>query len=562
MGLGGSSGPSGAGGGNSSSGGVGGGGGDGGDRNTNNNLPPANQPPVDIFLSRNEIRERKRKGTRIGELSALDPDSAAPFTYRLVSGEGSNDNGAFKIVGDVLIADREFDYEQDNSYSIRVAVQDSSGKIFQKRFTIRIDDLKSDNRRVIDANSKPSTSLFLGNLTKTFSKKDTIGQIEKGRRDRDDYFSVNLTQSGSLTVRLKQLKADADFQIFDAAGKRIGQSKTNGSKSDIWTSNFLSAGTYTIRVYPDKVAKTRYVLSLNTAPIQGSSGTDSGSSPGAVPLDPNGTFDSGALNSDQGVIPVFNAAAPLERATAPLIIGGSIGFTETYGRDVDDYYKFTLADRSSLGVSLSDLTGDADLELYDSNGTLLGQSKNSGTQPDALLGFDFAPGTYYARVTPYGNTQTTYSLSLIADTPYYGFGSILYAPPNGGDHYLGTLNSQYSTDPENSNLLPVSGTVSPTSDEFYGFRAGSFTNNDIYITLFTLADGANLQIYNSSFEEIYYTTSASYSSSYGEYYETVNLSALDPFDGLKTGELYYARVTSSGGSTAAFGLNVSDAPLV
>jgi len=259
-----------------------------------------------------------------------------------------------------------------------------------------------------------------------------------------------------------------------------------------------------------------------------------------------------------GVIPVFDATLPINRATSPLIQPGRVGFTETYGDDVDDYFKFTLSSRSSIAVSLSGMSADADLELYDSNFNQVGRSASSGSQVDTLLGYDFAPGTYYARVTAFGTAQTGYNLSLIADTAYQGFGSILYVDPlTGSDQYLGTVNSQYVS-AEDSNFLRASGTVSQGSGEFYGFRVGEFTDNDIYITLLTQYDGASLQIYNSAFEVLYYTDSGSYSSYYGEYYETVPLSSLRDKDGLKEGELYYARVVATGGYSAAFGLTVSD----
>lgn len=537
----------------------------------NENLPPVNnRPPTDIFLSGNSLNESlkrvKRKGTRIGELSATDPDSGLPFTYQLIDSA----NGAFILVDDALVANREFDYEKDNAYSIAIEVRDGSGNTYQKRFTVRINNLKDSDRSLSSLGNSMGSAFYLGDLATTLTEKDTIGFVERGKRDKDDYISFNLVQNGSLTVNLSRLKADADFQVLDAAGNVIGQSQTNGKKADDWTSNFLVAGTYTIRIYPGKKGvQTRYTLSLSTTPTPTQTDTgpspspSPGPSPSPVSLDPNGTFENGALNFDQGIIPVFDAAALFGFSTYPQIQPGYIGFYETYGRDVDDYIKFTVTDRSSIAVSLSGLTADADLTLYDSNFNKLSESTNSGPQADTLLGYDFAPGDYYARITPFENAQTSYNLSLIADTPYYGFGSILYVDPvTGTDQYLGTLNTQYSTDPENSSFLSTTGTVSPTSDEFYGFRVGSFNNDDIYVTLFTFDDNATLQIYNSAFEELYYTTSSTYSSYYGAYYETIYLSSLNSYDDLRVGDIYYARVVATGSSSSEFVLSASDISLV
>src|SRR6185369_871745 len=65
-----------------------------------------NEAPTDINLSASTVTENAAVGTVIGSLSAIDPDGAGsgfagPFSYSLVSGDGTNDadNGLVTIVG-------------------------------------------------------------------------------------------------------------------------------------------------------------------------------------------------------------------------------------------------------------------------------------------------------------------------------------------------------------------------------------------------------------------------------------------------------------------------------
>ncbi len=66
-----------------------------------------------------ESRQILRLGT--------DVDAGDSFTYALVSGFGDADNAAFTIVGNELRADVAFDFETQNSYSIRVRTTESVG---------------------------------------------------------------------------------------------------------------------------------------------------------------------------------------------------------------------------------------------------------------------------------------------------------------------------------------------------------------------------------------------------------------------------------------------------
>ena len=74
----------------------------------------------------------------MGTLTTTDPNAGNTFTYSLVSGTGSDNNGSFTISGSTLQTAASFDYETKNSYSIRVRSTDQGGLYTEKVFTISV----------------------------------------------------------------------------------------------------------------------------------------------------------------------------------------------------------------------------------------------------------------------------------------------------------------------------------------------------------------------------------------------------------------------------------------
>ncbi|GIW78482.1 MAG: hypothetical protein KatS3mg105_0289 [Gemmatales bacterium] len=97
-----------------------------------------NDLPTDINLSNNTVAENQPVGTVVGTFSTVDEDAGDTFTYALVSGPGDTDNGSFAIVGDQLQTNAVFDFETQNTFSIRVRTTDAGGLTFDKIFTITV----------------------------------------------------------------------------------------------------------------------------------------------------------------------------------------------------------------------------------------------------------------------------------------------------------------------------------------------------------------------------------------------------------------------------------------
>jgi subtilisin-like proprotein convertase family protein len=100
-----------------------------------------NFAPTDIFLSSSIVPENEPYGRLVGAFSTTDPDAGNTFTYMLVSGVGSSDNGSFMINGSNLLTAAVFDYEAKTSYSVRVRSTDQGGLWVEKVFMIAVSNL-------------------------------------------------------------------------------------------------------------------------------------------------------------------------------------------------------------------------------------------------------------------------------------------------------------------------------------------------------------------------------------------------------------------------------------
>ena len=103
--------------------------------------PPVNHAPTAISLDNSSVAENQPPGTPVGSFSTTDPDTGGSFTYTLVSGNGSTDNGSFNISGSNLRTSTTFDYETTNSSSIRVRSTDQGGLWVEEHFTITVIDV-------------------------------------------------------------------------------------------------------------------------------------------------------------------------------------------------------------------------------------------------------------------------------------------------------------------------------------------------------------------------------------------------------------------------------------
>src|SRR6185503_7232947 len=92
------------------------------------------------------VNENRPINTIVGTFSTTDPDNPGAgqtHTYSLVSGAGSTNNGSFNISGNQLRTSAVFDYQAQNSYSIRVRSRDNGRPTMNRNkiFTITVNDM-------------------------------------------------------------------------------------------------------------------------------------------------------------------------------------------------------------------------------------------------------------------------------------------------------------------------------------------------------------------------------------------------------------------------------------
>jgi hypothetical protein len=104
--------------------------------------PDTNHPPTDLSLSGTAVLENEPVGTTIGTFSTTDSDVGDTFSYTLVDGAGSADNGMFSISGNGLLTAASFNYEVQSNYTIRVQSTDQGLLFTQQVFAITVSDLE------------------------------------------------------------------------------------------------------------------------------------------------------------------------------------------------------------------------------------------------------------------------------------------------------------------------------------------------------------------------------------------------------------------------------------
>jgi len=123
------------------------------------------------------------------------------------------------------------------------------------------------------------------------------------------------------------------------------------------------------------------------------------------------------INSENAANNVAATAPQLGNLT-PQSINGFVGRS-----DINDWYNFRLPSAGTVSLRLSGLQDNADLELYEANGTtLILRSQNGGTSDEALENVNLAAGNYLVKVSANdttanlpdgGRASTSYTLNLI-----------------------------------------------------------------------------------------------------------------------------------------------------
>ncbi|GAB5525207.1 MAG: hypothetical protein Roseis2KO_30790 [Roseivirga sp.] len=194
-----------------------------------------NNAPTDITLSATSIAENNALDATIGSLTTTDADAGNTHSYGLVAGEGDEDNASFLIDGTTLKANNSsFNFEDRDSYSIRVQTDDGEGGTFQKAFTLSITNV----------NESPFAISLTNNTIDEADDAQEVGSLMSLDPDNGDSFTYSLvTGDGDVDNALFAISGSAlrtagaiDFeeadtrtirvQVVDAGGLSFAQSFT------------------------------------------------------------------------------------------------------------------------------------------------------------------------------------------------------------------------------------------------------------------------------------------------------------------------------------------------
>ena len=128
--------------------------------------------PTDITLSSSTIAENQPSGTTIGTLSSVDADAGDSFTYSLVAGNGSGDNGSFVLSGNQLFSSASFNFEARSNRSIRLRSTDGGGMTFEKAFIITVTNVNEAPSDLTLSSTSVAENQPTGALVGTLSSSD------------------------------------------------------------------------------------------------------------------------------------------------------------------------------------------------------------------------------------------------------------------------------------------------------------------------------------------------------------------------------------------------------
>ena len=109
-------------------------------------------------------------------------------------------------------------------------------------------------------------------------------------------------------------------------------------------------------------------------------------------------------------------ATATDLGTASSTASSYYDFTGVSSSSPNDYFKFHLNSGSNANITLTGLTADADVQLLNSTGQIVGYSNYSGSHDEAINTAGLAAGDYYVRVYQYSGS-TGFNLGLSATSP-------------------------------------------------------------------------------------------------------------------------------------------------
>ncbi|MEB3885592.1 pre-peptidase C-terminal domain-containing protein [Lyngbya sp. CCY1209] len=314
--------------------------------------------------------------------------------------------------------------------------------------------LSFDSDQIDDPDGTLKRADDLGILRKKPNKqRDEIGFEVGGKRDQKDYYEFTLKKDSEVNLSLDGLNQNADLKLLSRKGDLL-YSSANKGKDVEQISTILDRGKYYALVEPVGSDRSEYILSLNA---------------------------DNKIDDPDAQLPGKNLG---KLKAKPISKTDDIGLKKKGFVDTSDFWKFELTKETDVTITLDRLSQNADLELYDKDGTtLIYSSKENGKKPEEISSI-LDKGTYYIKVKPNSGSSTDYKLSVSGNTK---IGEQDDALP-GTD--LGELGTKKVTK-RNKVGFESSKNIRDVGD-FYNFSLAE--RSDVNITLDGLTGDANLSL--------------------------------------------------------------------
>ena len=192
-----------------------------------------NDAPTNIGLATNSVDENRPAGTVIGNLAVADVDTGDTHEYVLNDTAQYPENLFFEIQGNQLRTAVPFNFEFQDTYTIRIIVYDQDRLGFERNFTIHVNDINESPDSVQVAYNKIPEGLPTGSLaTYLLTSDEDIAetftyQLVAGQGSDDNAaFAVegNRLLSNVVLGEDSQTIYNIRIQSTDSAGNTIQES--------------------------------------------------------------------------------------------------------------------------------------------------------------------------------------------------------------------------------------------------------------------------------------------------------------------------------------------------